>query len=146
MRKIGDFEIVDHGIQHLNFSGCVSASFEYVVTGFGDNPTEAIHNCLQQMWGRDFNIEDMEARILEQMDWDVLPTSPFVDGNDEKCHDYYHVSIRWNEAHKLPVRIWGLMRCCIATLGLTTKREGILYCQQCNTLMQVRDGYWERVQ
>ena len=116
MRKIGDFEIVDHGI--IYSIDCKSGSFGHIATGFGNDPAEAINNCIDRMSMKDFDIKDMKMRILEQMGWDAFPTEPCVDVWDncrskDHCVDFYHVSIQWNEAHKLPIRIGGLMRCCI---------------------------------
>ena len=143
MRKIGDFEIVDHGICYS--VDCKSNNFSHVATGFGVDMAEAIRDCIVQMRMVDFNIEDIEVRILEQREWDLFPIEPCVDVWDDRrfknhCVDFYHVSIRWNETHKLP--IGGLMRCCIKTLEATTRRD-IVNCRWCNTLMQVKNGAWE---
>ena len=106
MRTIGEFELTDHGIHHSQYfqgcglsSGCCGESFENVATGIGDNPAEAIDDCLEQMAQAGFETEDMEARIMKQEGWDKLPKTP----NAYKLHDnsgelHYHVSIRWNEA------------------------------------------------
>lgn len=147
MRKIGDFEIVDHGIFYS--IDCKSESFKYVVTGFGNNPAEAISGCLNQMVMSDFSIEDMEARILEQKGWDEFPISPLINEKDKyreqkRYVKYYHVSICWNEAHKFPIK--GLMRCCIATLETIDDSCSCTNCESCNARMQIRDGAWERVQ
>ena len=145
MKKIGDFEIVEHGIFYS--VNCSALSFEHVVTGFGNNLAEAIYNCLDQMAMRDFDMKDMEKRILEQMSWDVFPIEPSISKKDKyreqkRYVEYYHVSIRWNETHKLPTK--GLMRCCIATLDATTRRD-IVNCNSCNTLMRVKNGVWENL-
>ena len=51
-KRIGEFELIDHGIGHSQyFQGCGVAftGFANVVTGIGDNPAEAIDDCLEQM-------------------------------------------------------------------------------------------------
>ena len=84
------------------------------------------------------------------MGWDKFPTQPTVDIVNSECKEKYKyiVSIRWNETHKLPIRIGGLMRCCIATLEMMSGgNEGdIINCISCQSQMQVHDGAWEWVQ
>ena len=98
--RIGDFEVIDHGIELSQcFEGCGIAftSFENVVTCIGDNPAGAIDDCLEQVAQAGFDTEGMEARIMAQEGWGTLPTTPDVQsiyGNIEDI--YYHVSIRWN--------------------------------------------------
>ena len=110
MRKIGEFEMIDHGIEHSQyFQGCgvYGIDYNYVVTGIGNNPAEAIDDCLEQMAQAGFDTDGMEARIIKQEGWGTfsqisaglqLPTTPDVQtecGDD--CEElYYHVSIRWN--------------------------------------------------
>lgn len=53
-----------------------------------------------------------------------------------------------NEPHprKLPLRIGGVMRCCIETLDTTPviENEGdVLPCKYCSSSLRVRDGAWE---
>jgi hypothetical protein len=100
-KRIGEFELIDHGIEHSQyFQGCGVAftGFANVVTGIGDNPAEAIDDCLEQVAQAGFDTEGMEARILEQEGWEALPTTPdrqAIYGSIDET--YYHVSIRWNE-------------------------------------------------
>lgn len=52
------------------------------------------------------------------------------------------------EAHprKLPLRIGGVMRCCVETLNTTPviESEGdVLPCRYCSSRLRVRDGAWE---
>ena len=102
-KRIGEFELIDHGIEHSQyFQGCGVAftRFANVVTGIGDNPAEAIDDCLEQVAQAGFDTEGMEARILEQEGLKAIPTTPSVAaefGCDETGEAYYHVSIRWNE-------------------------------------------------
>ena len=100
MKSIGDFEIVDHGIQYsVDYK---SKDGRYIVTGFGKNMAEAIHDCLHQIHG--FNTENMEKRILEQMNWGgAFPTEPSADVWDNRrfkdhCVSFYYISILWSEA------------------------------------------------
>ena len=100
-KRIGEFELIDHGIEHSQyFQGCGVAftRFANVVTGIGDNPAEAIDDCLEQMAMSGFDVEGMEARILEQEGWEALPTVPDVQAICGSVDEtYYHVSLRWNE-------------------------------------------------
>ena len=150
MKKIDDFEIVNHGIMYS--VDCDSGDFDHSITGFGENFAEAICDCIESMKKSDFNIKGFEKRILEQMDWDSFPTEPFVDVWDNRrfknhCKSFYHVSVRWNETHKLPIRIGGLMRCCIYAIEeMNSGKEGdIINCKHCNSSMQVKNGAWEWV-
>lgn len=101
MKTIGEFELVDHGIEYFQyFQGCGTtfADFENVATGIGNNPAEAIDDCLEQIAQCGFDTEGMETRIMEQKDPVRIPTIPnvfhyFPDNDD--C--YYHISIRYNE-------------------------------------------------
>jgi len=110
MNTIGEFELIDHGIEHSQyFQGCGVAFtlFDNVVTGIGDNPAEAIEDCLEQIAMSGWETEGMESRVLEQEGLEEMPTTPSVidkypvDGDGEEwegdCELYYHVSIRWNE-------------------------------------------------
>jgi hypothetical protein len=102
-RKGGEFELIDHGIEHCQyFQGCGMAytQFGNVVTGIGDNPAEAIDDCLEQIAQAGFDTEGMEARIMADERWEALRTTPSViDECGEDCDGvYYHVSIRWNPA------------------------------------------------
>lgn len=107
MATIKDFELIDHGIVHSQyFQGCgvTCTDFENVATGIGDNPAEAIDDCLEQMAAcGDWDTNDLEKRIMAQEGWDRFPTEPSVpydDGTGEGDYTdnetYYHVSIRWN--------------------------------------------------
>jgi hypothetical protein len=102
-KGIGEFELIDHGIEHSQyFQGCGIAfsSYRNVVTGIGDNPAEAIDDCLEQIAQAGFDTEGMEARIMAQEGWESLPTTPDVQTEcGEDCEEiYYHVLIRWNSA------------------------------------------------
>ena len=102
MKPIVEFELIDHGIEHSQyFQGCGVAftKFANVVTGIGDNPAEAIDDCLDQIAQAGFDTEGMEKRIMEQKGWESLPLTPSVEdecGDDEYGGYEYWMSIRWN--------------------------------------------------
>ena len=102
MRTIGEFELIDHGIEHSQyFQGCGVAftRFDNVTTGIGDNPAEAIDDCLEQVAQAGFDTEGMEAQIMAQEGLKAIPTTPSVlEEWGGECELYYHVSIRWNES------------------------------------------------
>ena len=105
MKTIDKFDLVDHGIEHSQcFQGCglTPTDFDNIAIGIGDNPAEAIDDCLEQMAQAGFKTEGMEMRIMKQEYWVVIPETPSVirecDVTHENCKLHYHISIRWNEA------------------------------------------------
>ncbi len=119
---IGDFKLIDHGIEHSQYfqvgnlvnkiprgdslvpvvyrtKGCGVAykSFENVVTGIGDNPAEAIDDCLERITQAGFSTENMKTRIMAQKGWEALPKSPSITEEGYSTETYYYVSICWNE-------------------------------------------------
>ena len=105
-KNIGEFQLVDHGIENIQyFSGCgVSfTNFEEVTTGIGNNLEQAIDDCLEQMAMNGWNVDNMVSRIKEQIDlglmvWEEIPETPSVVHERDAYGDdtYYHVSIQWN--------------------------------------------------
>src|SRR5947209_1066992 len=103
MRKIGAFEVVDHGIEHSQyFTGCGVAFTPYTdcATGIGDNPAGALEDLLETVAQQGFDVADLEPRILEDLDLSAMPESPSVsddaDGEDrDGCELFYHLSLRW---------------------------------------------------
>jgi hypothetical protein len=103
MKTIGQFELVDHGIDHCqSFIGCgiTFTSFEDIATGCGSNPAEAIDDALECLTLQAWETGGMEARILAQdfsypHKFTSLPTEPAVSELDGGC--YYYVSIRVKE-------------------------------------------------
>lgn len=99
-KKIGEFQLVNHGIEHSQFfQGCgVSFTpFDNVATGIGDNPAEAIDDCLEQMAMNGWEVEGMETRIKAQEGLEEIPLTPNayeLHGSNSELH--YHVSFRWN--------------------------------------------------
>jgi len=81
------FEIIDHGVEHSQyFPGCDSDTFDYVITGIGENFEEAFEDCLEQMANFGFDVSPLEAEVGEQL------ASAYAKGVDF----YYHVSIRFS--------------------------------------------------
>jgi hypothetical protein len=109
MKRIGTFQLIDHGIDHSQyFQGCGVAftNFDNVVTGIGDNPAETIDDCLEQIAQAGFDTEGMETRIKRQEGWEALPETPSVSdeyGCDETGEAHYFISIRWNEEKRRKV-------------------------------------------
>lgn len=105
--KITEYSLHDLGIENSQyFQGFGSGSFEHAFCGIGDNPREALDDCLEQIATSGFDVEDLENRICADEGWKTLddcPNSPSVsdeieDEKDEYAdHDiYYHVGIRFN--------------------------------------------------
>ena len=98
MRAIGNFQLVDHGIEHEQyFQGCGVAWTEFidVATGIGSNPAEAIDDCLEQLASAGWEAEGMEKRIIREClrpGKRSLPKTPRVSAKHGDC--YYYVSIR----------------------------------------------------
>jgi len=98
MHKITEYEIIDHGIMHPDyFQGCGIACTDYdqVATGIGDNPQEALDDCLEVIaQSGDYDLSALETEIED------APTEPSVEYNEDDDEDaeespYYYVSIRW---------------------------------------------------
>lgn len=105
--RITDYEIINHGIDHSQyFQGCGVAytQFDHVATGIGDNPAEAIDDCLELMAQGDecdgIDWEAFEKRMLADEGLTEWPQSPSVsedeEADDEASEMYYHISIRYN--------------------------------------------------
>lgn len=111
MARVTDYELIGHGIEHSQyFRGCgvFGTPYKHAVTGMGDNPAEAIEDCLEQVAQGGFAAEDLETRILADEGWESFPTTPSVserfpvDGDGDEwegdCELHYRVSIRFNVA------------------------------------------------
>lgn len=105
-KMIGEFELIDHGIEHEQyFQGCGTAftSFEDVATGIGDNPAEAIDDALESLAQMDWDTEGMERRIIREClpkGRRTLPTKPRVLArHGDEAHYYISIRVkaaRWN--------------------------------------------------
>lgn len=98
-RTITEFQLVDHGIEHEQyFSGCGIAftPFEYVATGCGNNPAEAVDDCLEQIASGNelVDVDGMEKRICAVCGIRKIRVTPRVKASQDGCH--YYVSIRYN--------------------------------------------------
>ena len=90
MKPINDFELIHHGMMYSDyFQGCGTSTYQDIATGIGDNLTEAIDDCLEQLAER-WNVENMEARIVEKYGEipEVAPPENF------DCHHYVSIRVR----------------------------------------------------
>jgi len=107
--KIGKFEVIDHGVngsQYFQGCGVSFTEFDHVVTGYGDNFSEALEDALEMLAQYatpnghptivyrdgeqyvnsaaydDFDVEGLLERICEEydLDQDDLPTNPSATG------------------------------------------------------------------
>lgn len=101
MQKVKDFEVVDLGIEYPDYFqgfGCAFSPYEHCAYGVGDNPQEALEDCLEQLHGID--TEDLERRIREE--FGEVPDAPNVMDEcgieDDGYYElpYYHIGIRYN--------------------------------------------------
>ncbi|CAE7860342.1 unnamed protein product [Symbiodinium microadriaticum] len=82
MKKVTSFEGLDHGIENPQFfQGCGTSftSFDHVATGIGDNPAEALEDCLEMIAQGEHNVDtdDLKARILaEYNEGQEFPETP----------------------------------------------------------------------
>lgn len=87
-KKVADFELRDHGIDHAQYFpgySTVFTRFDRCYTGCGDNPAEAFNDALEQIAMDDFDAEDLETRILaEENDAKPMPEKP---GAHDDCHN-----------------------------------------------------------
>lgn len=106
MKTIGTYELIDHGIDHANyFQGCgVShTSFDYVVTGCGENAKEAFEDALEQIAQDGYDVstlEESEPDYQSEKAENASVTNYFAKRGEEPAEDcelYYYLSIRWNE-------------------------------------------------
>jgi len=91
MRKITEFEVVDLGIEYPDYFqgfGCAFTPFDHCAYGIGDNPAEALDDCLEMVAQQGVDVEDLETRIKETEG--EAPDSPSA---PEEA--YYHIGIRW---------------------------------------------------
>ncbi len=76
MKKILEYEIVDHGVEHEQyFQGCgvVFTKFDDVATGLGNSPREALENALEDLIQCGYEIsEDLENEVKVSSDVDEV--------------------------------------------------------------------------
>ena len=97
-KQIGDFEIVDHGIEHCQYwQGCGADVYEECASGCGENPADALDDLLEQIaMSGDWETDGLEGRICEQLGIKKMPLRPRVKASMDE--HYYYLSMRWNPA------------------------------------------------
>jgi len=88
MKKINEFRFIDHGIKYTSYF-----KIRNIFTGIGNNPAEAINNCLNKIMEAGFDIRNMVNRIMEENGWTVLPLTPNTDTYNNVEDINYFVSI-----------------------------------------------------
>lgn len=76
-RPVGDYEIVDHGLEHSSyFQGCGTAltPFHQCATGIGDTYADALDNALESVAQCGYDTEQLKKRILRDNGWDAIPS------------------------------------------------------------------------
>ena len=102
MQKVSDFQLDDMGIENCQYFqgyGVSFTPFAFCAYGVGDNPREALDDCLEQVAQEGIDTEDLEARIIAENNREQLPETPSVSEEYPDSEDvYYHVGIKWNVA------------------------------------------------
>lgn len=97
-KRITDYEIIDHGIQHSQyFPGCGVAftRFSHVVTGIGKTAFEAALDAIEQIHSLgDYDTDSIEIAQLVRMPGDGESEDELDDTHPDLHH---YVSIRWND-------------------------------------------------
>ena len=91
MKKVREFEVVDLGIEYPDYFqgfGCAFTSFDNCAYGIGENPAEALDDCLEVIAQQCVDVEDLETRIRER---EGEPTTTPVAPEGA----YHHIGIRW---------------------------------------------------
>lgn len=97
-KRITDYEIIDHGLQHSQyFPGCGVAltRFSHVVTGIGETAFEAALDAIEQIHSLgDYDTDGIEIAQLVNMPGDSGLGDELI-----KVHPNFrrYVSIRWND-------------------------------------------------
>lgn len=92
-QSVTDFSIVDHGLEHSQyFQGCGVAftPYAHVVTGIGNDFSEALDDCLETIASQ-FDLGGIDSVIRPDVDSYGKDTVP-----EDSEEIYYHVSIRFN--------------------------------------------------
>ena len=97
MKKINDYEIIDHGVDSCDFlQGCGIANTQYedIATGIGDSSKDAMDDALEQLaqngWDTDSD-ENLTKEFKYSSDSRTIPEEEY--GEDNSCL-YHYVSIR----------------------------------------------------
>ena len=104
--KISEYEIVDHGIDSSSyFQGCGTSftQFENVVTGIGEDPAEALDDCIEQIASShdvDTSTIDLDYFDAMYVELNTVDHSDHVNDETEEVYDecdiHYFVSVRYN--------------------------------------------------
>ena len=88
MKKIIEYQIIDHGVEHEQYFqgyGISFTRFEDIATGIGDSPKNALEDALDQLatggWDTDV-INDEFSDI------------PTIEENQDEMHHYVSVRVR----------------------------------------------------
>ena len=118
VRSITSYQLLDHGIDGAQyFPGCgvYGTDYDYVVTGNGDTPIEAINDALESMAQSeecyDVDLDAFERQMLADESLTRWPGTPSAIENarrmngqmsdeeweqeSDECDVYYYVSIRY---------------------------------------------------
>jgi hypothetical protein len=98
MNKVKNFQVDDLGVENCQYFqgyGVAFTPYTNCAVGIGDNPAEALDDCLEQIaTSFDIDVEDLEARILaEHPDFLTRGDKPSVSEEDM----YYYIGIKWSE-------------------------------------------------
>lgn len=94
-KRVGEFELVDHGVEHEQyFQGCGTSftKYEFCATGCGYDPAEALDDLLEMISQNSFDTEGLEERILQDVGVKQIPNKPKATGEEQQ----YYISLRWN--------------------------------------------------
>lgn len=95
MKKILDYQIINHGIEHPDyFQGCgVSfTEYDFCVTGIGGNERDAFEDALEQLAMADYDTTELEALVDELSTEEAIFTEDELAEMEER--PFHHVSIR----------------------------------------------------
>ena len=111
---VGRYSLSDLGIdnpQYFPGFGVSFTDFEFCAVGIGNDPREALDDCLEQLAQMGFNAEQLESRILKRfpdfnnaelcegtsVSANAEPSEESDDCEGSDCGEqYYHVGLRWD--------------------------------------------------
>lgn len=98
--RIKEFELVDIGIEHEQYFkgfGYCHSQFDNCAVGIGNDPREALDDCLENIACQGYETEQMESDILAEYpafsDAKAISDGT-VPSNFEDSH--YYIGIRWS--------------------------------------------------